>query len=151
MVSAERWGSRSLATRFPRAHESALRPVATPLCHRSSSEEMAVTNTEKLDSSASSPSIVPSTEQPVKGAPPLASRTARNTDCWSNPIEANIKTKLLDSLATRNVGFVMSTHADASFGWHERTSSACEEHLSSGEVEQHLLRCLISPHHRANW
>src|SRR5215208_5234869 len=28
---------------------------------------------------------------------------------------------------------------------------ACEEHLSSGEVEQHLLRCLISSHHRTDW
>src|SRR5688572_30075630 len=40
MVSVDRRGSRSLATRFPRAHESALSPVANPLCHRSSSDEI---------------------------------------------------------------------------------------------------------------
>src|SRR5215207_7957682 len=72
---------------------SALSPDANPLCHRSSSEEIAVTTTEKLDSSASSPFIVPSAEQPVRGAPLVASRTARNKDCWLYPIEPNMKMK----------------------------------------------------------
>src|SRR5215211_5328450 len=67
MVSADKWGNRSLATRFPTARGSASSPAANPLCHSSSSEEIAVTTTEKLDSSASSPSIVPSAEQPVRG------------------------------------------------------------------------------------
>ena len=34
----------------------------------------------KPDSSASSPSIVPSAEQPVRGAPPVVSRTARTKE-----------------------------------------------------------------------
>src|SRR5215204_7245145 len=80
MVSADRWGSKSLATRCPTARESASSPAANPLCHRSSSEESAVTTTEKPDSSALSPSIVPSAEQPESGAPPVASRTARNRE-----------------------------------------------------------------------
>src|SRR5215212_2597828 len=75
IVSADKVGSRSWATRFPTARGSASSPVANPLCHFSSSEEIAVTTTEKLDSSASSPSIVPSAEQPVRGAPPVVFRT----------------------------------------------------------------------------
>src|SRR5919112_3055556 len=76
IVSEDRWGSRSLATRCPTACvSSSTSPLAIPLCHHISSEEIAVTTTEKLDSSASSPFIVPSAEQPVRGAPPVASRT----------------------------------------------------------------------------
>src|ERR671913_746879 len=90
MVSADRWGIRSLATRWPTARGSPSSPVANPLCHHRSSEEIAVTTTEKLDSSASSPFKVPTAEQPVRGAPPVASRTARNKDCCSYPIEPNM-------------------------------------------------------------
>src|SRR5215213_219540 len=93
MVSADKWGSRSLATRFPTARGSASSPVANPLCHFSSSEEIAVTTTEKLDSSASFPFVVPSAEQPVRGAPPVVSLTVRTKECWSYPIEPNTKTK----------------------------------------------------------
>ena len=32
-------------------------------------------------------------EQPVRGAPPVVSRTARTKECWSYPIEPNMKTK----------------------------------------------------------
>src|SRR5215210_6554619 len=80
IVSADKLGSKSWATRFPTARGSASSPAANPLVHCNSSEEIAVTTTEKLDSSASSPSIVPSAEQPVRGAPPVASRTARKMD-----------------------------------------------------------------------
>src|SRR5918994_5454967 len=80
MVSADKWGIKSLATRFPTARGSASSPFANPWCHCSSSEEIAVTTTEKLDSSASSPFIVPSAEQPVRGAPPVVSRTARTKE-----------------------------------------------------------------------
>src|SRR5687767_3421227 len=66
-------------------------PISFIQC--SSSEEIAVTTTEKLDSSASSPFIVPSAEQPVRGAPLVVSRTARTRERWSYPIEANMKTK----------------------------------------------------------
>src|SRR5215213_10398825 len=59
MVSAERWGSRSWATRFPASRGSALSPAANPFIQCSSSEEIDVTTTEKLDSSASSPFVVP--------------------------------------------------------------------------------------------
>src|SRR5215213_9283724 len=93
MVSADRWGNKSLATRLPTARGSALSPVANPLRHRNCSEEIAVTTTEKLDSSASSPFIVPSAEQPLKGAPPVVSRTARTKECCSYPIEPNMSTK----------------------------------------------------------
>src|SRR5215211_5749548 len=94
IVSADRWGSKSLATRCPTVRvSSSTSPLAIPLCQRSSSEEIAVTTTEKLDSSASSPFIVPSAEQPVRGAPPVISRTARTKECWSYPIEPNKKTK----------------------------------------------------------
>jgi hypothetical protein len=59
MVSADKLGSRSWPTRCPTARESSsTRPLANPLCHRSLSEEIAVTSTEKLDSSASCPFIV---------------------------------------------------------------------------------------------
>jgi hypothetical protein len=46
MVSEDRWGSKSWATRRPTARGSALSPVAIPLCHCSSTEEIAVTSTE---------------------------------------------------------------------------------------------------------
>src|SRR5215204_5109942 len=95
MVSADRWGNKSLATRFPTARGSALSPVTNPLRHRNCSEEIAVTTTEKLDSSASSPFIVPSAEQPLKGAPPVVSRTARTKECCSYPIEPNMTTTAL--------------------------------------------------------
>ena len=76
------------------ARESASSPLAIPLVHRSSSEEITVTTTEKLDSSASYPFIVPSAEQPERGCASCGtSRTARNKECWSYPIEANMKTK----------------------------------------------------------
>src|SRR5215208_383028 len=93
MVSADKWGSRSLATRLPTARGLDSSPLAIPWCHCRSSEEIAVTTTEKLDSSASSPSIVPSAEQPVRGAPLVVSRTACTRECWSYPIEPNTKTK----------------------------------------------------------
>src|SRR5215208_4159073 len=80
IASAERWGSRSWATCCPTARASSSSLLAIPLVHCRSSEEMVVTTTEKPDSSASSPFIVPSAEQPVRGTPPVASRTARNRD-----------------------------------------------------------------------
>src|SRR5215213_8479648 len=87
MVSADKWSSRSLATRWPTARGSSSSPAANPLCHSSSLEEIAATTTEKPDSSGSSPFIVPSAEQPVRGARPVVSRTTRNRECWSYTIE----------------------------------------------------------------
>src|SRR5918998_2865814 len=159
MVSEERWGSKSWATRCPTACESSSRsPLAIPLVHRSSSEKIAVTSTEKLDSSASSPFIVPSAEQPVRGAPSVASRTARNKEGWSYPIEPNMKTKSglstpafssACSAASRpaTLGLwcrLMPTPALVVMG----VPPACYEHHNLGREERHLLRRPISPHHR---
>src|SRR5918998_3610174 len=158
MVSADKWGSSSCATRFPTACGSSSSPVAIPLLQCSSSEEIAVTTTEKLDSSASSPFIVPSAEQPLKGAPPVVSRTARTKERWSYPIEPNIKTKsgLLRpafcsacSAASRpaTLGLwcrLMPTPALVVMG----VPPACYEHHNLGREERHLLRRPISPHHR---
>ena len=128
---ADRWGSNSWATRLPTARGSSSSPVAIPLIHCSSSEEMAVTTTEKLDSSASSPSIVPSAEQPVRGAPPVVSRTAHQgglivsdrgeheDEVWLG--DTRVLQRLLCGLTTRDVRIVMSTRADARFGSHGRT------------------------------
>src|ERR671915_2038706 len=161
MVSADRWGNKSLATRLPTARGSALSPVTNPLVHCSSSEEIAVTTTEKLDSSASSPFIIPSAEQPVRGAPPVVSRTARNKECWSYPIEANMKTK--SGLSTPAFSSACSAASrPATLGLCCRLKPtpalvvmdvppACYEHHNLGREERHLLRRPISPHHRAEW
>src|SRR5918998_1226093 len=162
MVSADKWGSSSCATRFPTARGSASSPAANPLVHCSSSEEIAVTTTEKLDSSASSPFIVPSAEQPVRGAPPVISRTARTKECWSYPIEPNKKTK--SGLSTPAFSSACSAASrPATLGlWCRLMPTpalvvmgvpppACYEHHNLGREERHLLRRPISPHHRAEW
>src|SRR5215218_9245283 len=160
MVSADRWGSRSWATRFPASRGSALSPAANPFIQCSSSEEIAVTTTEKLDSSAPSPSIVPSAEHPVRGAPPVVSRTACTKERWSYPIEPNMKTK--SGLATPAFFSACSAASrPATLGLWCRLmptpalvvmgvlSPARQDHLSLGGVARHLLRRPISPHHRA--
>src|SRR5919107_6459295 len=160
MVSAERWGSSSWAPRFPASGGSALSPAANPLIQCSSSEEIAVTTTEKLDSSASSPFIVPSAEHPVRGAPPVVSRTARTKERWSYPMEPNMKTK--SGLATPAFSSACSAASrPATLGlWCRLMPTpalvvmgvpppACYEHHNLGREERHLLRRPISPHHRA--
>src|SRR5918998_3518863 len=162
MVSADRWGSSSWATRFPASRGSALSPLVKPLRQCSSSEEIAVTSTEKLDSSALSPSIVPSAEQPVRGALPVISRTARTKECWSYPIEPNKKTK--SGLSTPAFSSACSAASrPATLGlWCRLMPTpalvvmgvpppACYEHHNLGREERHLLRRPISPHHRAEW
>src|SRR5215216_3173565 len=155
IVSADKLGNKPWATRCPTARGSVSSPAANPLVHRSSSEEIAVTTTEKLDSSASFPSIVPSAEQPVRGAPAVVSRTAPNNERWSYPIEPNMKTKsgldevwlgdarllqcLLGGLTPCDARIVVIAHADAGFGSQVRTSSCLlRTYLSLGRAEQHF-------------
>src|SRR5215212_7046513 len=161
MASADKVGSKSWATCFPTARGSSSSPGTIPLVHCSSSEEIAVTTTEKFDSSASSPFIVPSAEQPARGAPPVVSRTACTKECWSYPIEPNMRTKSglstpafssACSAASRpaTLGLwcrLMPTPALVVMG----VPPACYEHHNLGREERHLLRRPISPHHRAEW
>src|ERR671920_853602 len=146
---AERWGNKSLATRLPTARGSALSPVTNPLRHRISSEEIAVTTTEKLDSSASSPFIVPSAEQPLKGAPLVVSRTARTKECCSYPIEPNMSTKSgLLTPAFLSACSAASRPATLGLWWRLMPTPALvamcvppptpQDHLSLGRVARHL-------------
>src|SRR5215207_5503012 len=161
MASADKLGSRSLATRFPTTRASSSNPLAIPWCHRRASEEIAVTTTEKLDSSAASPFIVPSAEQPQRGAPPVISRTARTKECCSYPIEPNKKTKSGLSTPAFSSACSAASRPATSGLWCRLMPTpalvvmgvppACYEHHNLGREERHLLRRPISPHHRAEW
>src|SRR5215208_160061 len=160
MVEGDRLGSKSWATRFPTARGSPTTPVTNPLVHCNSSEEIAVTTTEKPDSSASSPVIVPSAEQPVRGAPLVVSRTARTKERWSYPIEPNMKTR--SGLLTPALYSACSAASrPAMLGlWCRLIPTPAvvamdvpppQEHLSLGGGEQHLLCRSFSSPHWADW
>ena len=68
----------------------------------SSSELIAMTQTPKLVSATIPCVIIPSPEQPLKGAPDIVSLIVRMSTCWLYPTVAKTKTKS---------GLVMALHA----------------------------------------